>query len=221
MGERTTSATLYSVTPMRPRIWCCQYCPSAKKTASRTPPPIRLLRQVAGLGGRTSRSAKARTMTASTTPRPYPMAAVTPQTIPWITPVRGSSDGVNDRHEKTTAPQKPGTVRLCHCPRRRVSGSGSGTVASRPACARVCAGTATPVAPGSTLSDMLGLLCRCALGAASAAEGLHQDLALLVGEVRADELRVHPVQPLAEPVEVRVLRDDEQRGGPRGDLLAD
>src|SRR4051795_1320471 len=83
------------------------------------------------------------------------MAAVTPQTIPWITPVRGSSDGVNDRHETTTAPQKPGTVRLCHCPRRPVSGRGPGSGAPP----RVCGGTATPVVPASAFSDMLGLLC--------------------------------------------------------------
>ena len=38
------------------------------------------------------------------------MAAVMPQMAPCVMPVRGSKDGVNDRHEKMTAPQQPGRV---------------------------------------------------------------------------------------------------------------
>src|SRR4051812_1065612 len=86
------------------------------------------------------------------------MAAVTPQTIPWIMPVRGSSDGVNDREANTTAPQRPGTVRPGQRPRRRVTGAGGASVARPLACGRGCGGTATPVPAGSALSDMLGLL---------------------------------------------------------------
>src|SRR4051794_2705839 len=55
----------------------------------------------------------------------------------------------------------------------------------------------------------------------SASEGVDEDLALLVGEVGADELPVHPVEALAEPVEVRVLGDEEERGRPGRDLLAE
>ena len=49
------------------------------------------------------------------------MAAVTPQTRPWMRPSRGSSDGVNDRQAKISAPQHPGRV-ACSC-RRTLPGS--------------------------------------------------------------------------------------------------
>jgi hypothetical protein len=38
------------------------------------------------------------------------MAAVMPQTTPWMRPPRGSSDGVKERHAKMSAPQQPGSV---------------------------------------------------------------------------------------------------------------
>jgi len=33
-----------------------------------------------------------------------------PQTMPWMMPVRGNSDGVKDRHPAMSAPQQPGSV---------------------------------------------------------------------------------------------------------------
>src|SRR3954451_3440826 len=38
------------------------------------------------------------------------MAPVMPQTSPWMTPVRGNSEGDRDRHTKTRAPTSPGSV---------------------------------------------------------------------------------------------------------------
>ena len=61
-------------------------------------------------GRRGSRSANARQIEAADTPSPYPMAAVMPKTTPWMMPPRGSSDGVNERHPATSAPQQPGSV---------------------------------------------------------------------------------------------------------------
>src|SRR5690349_8771077 len=54
----------------------------------------------------------------------------------------------------------------------------------------------------------------------SASEGLEQDLSLVVREIGADQARVQAVEALAEPVEVRVLGDEEQRGRARLHLLA-
>jgi hypothetical protein len=52
------------------------------------------------------------------------MAAVMPQTRPWTTPPRGSSDGVKERHAKMSAPQQPGSVTYSSF--RRFPGSGDG-----------------------------------------------------------------------------------------------
>ena len=73
--------------------------------------------------GRASRSAKARHIHATSTPMPYPMAPVMPQTSPCIRPVRGSNEGESDRHTKTRAPTSPGSeyrsaVRDARSPRR-------------------------------------------------------------------------------------------------------
>ena len=64
----------------------------------------------AGLRG--GRSANSRHTNAPVTPRPYPIAALIPQTNPWNTPGRGSSDGVKARHAKITATQAPGQAVL-------------------------------------------------------------------------------------------------------------
>ena len=68
------------------------------------------IRHDPGFGGRTSRSAKARQIDAPTTPTPYPIAATMPQTSPWMMPLRGSRDGVNDRQANATAVHAPGRV---------------------------------------------------------------------------------------------------------------
>ena len=52
------------------------------------------------------------------------MAAVMPQTRPCTIPPRGSSDGVNDRHPTTSAPQQPGSVTYSSL--RGFPGSGDG-----------------------------------------------------------------------------------------------
>ena len=81
-GAATTQATLSSVTPIRRRISDCQYCPRPNATTkSGTAETARIL-QVRACGTRAGRSAKARQIHAATTPSPYPMAAVMPQTIP-------------------------------------------------------------------------------------------------------------------------------------------
>ena len=95
---------------MRRRISYCQYWPSPNETASSTAALTRKVGHAQLRGGRGSRSAKARQIHAATTPSPYPIAAVTPQTSPWMRPPRGSSDGVKDRHARTSAPQLPGSV---------------------------------------------------------------------------------------------------------------
>src|SRR5690242_15180756 len=56
------------------------------------------------------------------------MAAVMPQTRPWTIPLRGSSDGVKERHAKTSAPQQPGSVTYSSL--RRFAGSGAGNALS-------------------------------------------------------------------------------------------
>ena len=81
-GIATTSATLYSVTPIRSRIWCCQYCPRAKETTRSRPPPTAKPRQGEGSAVRASLSANARQTHATRTPSPYPIAALTPHTSP-------------------------------------------------------------------------------------------------------------------------------------------
>src|SRR6478672_1719587 len=43
------------------------------------------------------------------------------------------------------------------------------------------------------------------------AERLHQRLALSLGEVGADQRLVHAAEPLAEPVELALVGDEEQR----------
>ena len=70
------------------------------------------------------------------------MTAVMPQTRPWMKPPRGSSDGVNDRAAKITAPQHPGSVACSQtaqplpsapsAPRWRRSGPGVGRRPRRP-----------------------------------------------------------------------------------------
>src|SRR3954452_5164801 len=37
-----------------------------------------------------------------------------PQTTPWTRPLRGTRDGVNDKHAKNNAPQQPGRVKSRH-----------------------------------------------------------------------------------------------------------
>ena len=125
-GEAIASGTLYSVISINERIWLCQYCPSANDTAKRTTALMAKTRQAPGRGGRGPRSAKARQIDATSTPRPYPMAAVTPVTMPWMRPLRGSSDGVNERQANSSAPQHPGRV-ACSC-RRALPGAFSGAV---------------------------------------------------------------------------------------------
>src|SRR6478752_8341564 len=71
---------------------------------------IRNARHDRGLVGRAGRSAKSRHTRAPRTPRPYPIAALMPQTTPWNAPGRGTSEGVNDRQAKATATQAPGRV---------------------------------------------------------------------------------------------------------------
>ena len=56
------------------------------------------------------------------------MAAVMPQTMPWTTPPRGSSDGVKDRHPAMSAPQQPGSVTYSSF--RGLAGSGDGSAVS-------------------------------------------------------------------------------------------
>ena len=65
---------------MRPRISYCQYWPSPNETTSSTAALTRKVGQARLRGGRRSRSANARQTHAATTPSPYPIAAVMPQT---------------------------------------------------------------------------------------------------------------------------------------------
>ena len=44
---------------------------------------------------------------ATATPTPYPMAAVIPATIPWISEPLGSSEGVNELKPNSRAPVIP------------------------------------------------------------------------------------------------------------------
>jgi hypothetical protein len=71
-----------AVTPISLRIWYCQYCPSPKDTTIRTAALMKKTSQDRRSGRRGSRSAKARQIHANSTPSPYPMAAVMPQTRP-------------------------------------------------------------------------------------------------------------------------------------------
>ena len=69
------------------------------------------------------------------------MAAVIPQTRPWTMPLRGSSDGVKERHAKTSASQQPGSVTYRSL--RRFAGSGAGNAPSA-----VAVGWGASTAPG-------------------------------------------------------------------------
>ena len=71
---------------------------------------MRNTRHDRGRGLRAGRSANSRHTNAPVTPRPYPIAAVIPQTKPWNGPGRGTSDGVKARQVKITATQAPGRL---------------------------------------------------------------------------------------------------------------
>src|SRR4051812_38462155 len=57
------------------------------------------------------------------------MAAVMPHTTPWTRPLRGTSDGVNDRHANNSAPQQPGRVTCRHRGASGRDGTAAGTSA--------------------------------------------------------------------------------------------
>ena len=94
---------------MSSRMRSCQYRPATTAIGSSTAVATARTAQECGRGGRGSRSTTARQAAAANTPRPYPTAAFTPHTSPCTSPLRGSSDGVNDRHVKTSANHSPGS----------------------------------------------------------------------------------------------------------------
>src|SRR5262245_4604605 len=79
------------------------------------------------------------------------MAALIPQIAPWVIPVRGSKDGVNDRHEKITAPQQPGRVTYNSFRCFSGFGDGEGTSASGATAPSTAAGAAVATEPASTV----------------------------------------------------------------------
>src|SRR6478735_3569837 len=84
------------------------------------------------------------------------MDAVIPQTRPWMNPPRGSSDGVNDRAAKRTAPQHPGTVKWSNPrrrPERRSSPSASSTDPWSPAVSASLPATSVAISARSGQRD--------------------------------------------------------------------
>ena len=71
-------------------------------------PPWRAFR-IRGAGGhhRRRRRISARAATATSTPMPYPMAALIPPMIPPVSQSRGSSEGVSDRQNNSAANATP------------------------------------------------------------------------------------------------------------------
>src|SRR6516165_6403518 len=83
------------------------------------------------------------------------MAAVMPAMTPWMSPPRGSSDGVKERHPKMIAPQQPGSVKYSSFRGFRCLAGGGGSsaeataVAVPPAVAVPAAVAASPDGPAS------------------------------------------------------------------------
>src|SRR5919112_4746952 len=85
-----------------------------------------------------------------------------------------------------------------------------------PAYAIAAAQTTVPVIVASPPASRPSRSLRA--GASGTAEGLQERGALGLGQVGADQRRVPPVEALAQPVHLRVLRHHEQRGRALGDL---
>src|SRR6516162_1265760 len=98
------------------------------------------------------------------------MAAVMPQTMPWIVPVRGSSDGVKDRHPAMSAPQQPGSVTYSSF--RCLARSGGGSVISGAAGGgKVASAVSGEVPPPATGPGMSGVTA----ASGSLSEGSDED----------------------------------------------